>query len=245
MHRIHAPLAAALALVAPAALAQSPDLGGPMKHIEVQLVGSTLEAHIDSLVDTPVLRDSGVLYTGGPAVLNGTHFNAQHGWSVGGFWSLPPGSFVWIEQIEASDGLTVYLQGTYAPIFSTEGTSPRIRWSGAMLHNWYSTSTPGPHQATYIVYLGDAAGIPTSGYEGAVVALDFLNDLALCTADFNHDAEVDILDFLDFLDAFGGCDGQPAPCPSVDVNADVNGDTGIDILDFLDFLDAFGTGTCP
>ncbi len=66
-------------------------------------------------------------------------------------------------------------------------------------------------------------------------------DTCLCAADYNGDGDDDILDFLDFLDDFGSCENQPAPCGSA-ANADFNGDTIIDILDFLDFLDAFGTG---
>ncbi len=63
-----------------------------------------------------------------------------------------------------------------------------------------------------------------------------------CAADFNLDGEADILDLLDFLDSFGQCEGQPAPCAPLGIEADLNGDTIIDIVDFLDFLDAFGTG---
>lgn len=66
-----------------------------------------------------------------------------------------------------------------------------------------------------------------------------------CLADFDGNGEVDILDFLDFIDGFGACENQPAPCPSEDVNADFNGDTFVDVLDFLDFIDAFGAGACP
>ncbi len=62
-----------------------------------------------------------------------------------------------------------------------------------------------------------------------------------CLADYNGDAEVDILDFLDFFDDFGACESQPAPCGTIS-DADFNGDTIVDILDFLDFLDAFGSG---
>ncbi len=62
-----------------------------------------------------------------------------------------------------------------------------------------------------------------------------------CPSDVNADFTVDVLDFLDFLDAFGNCENQPAPCGTV-VEADYNGDTFVDVLDFLDFLDAFGTG---
>lgn len=64
-----------------------------------------------------------------------------------------------------------------------------------------------------------------------------------CPPDVNDDGEVDILDFLDFIDSFGTCDSLPAPCTGTSgVSADYNGDTLVDILDLLDFLDAFGTG---
>ena len=64
-----------------------------------------------------------------------------------------------------------------------------------------------------------------------------------CPADYNGDTSPDILDFLDFFDDFGSCEGLPAPCGSIS-NVDVNGDTFVDVLDFLDFIDAFGNG-CP
>ena len=64
-----------------------------------------------------------------------------------------------------------------------------------------------------------------------------------CPVDVNGDTEADVLDFLDFIDAFGACDGQPAPCAGASgVSADFNGDTSVDVLDFLDFIDAFGAG---
>lgn len=63
-----------------------------------------------------------------------------------------------------------------------------------------------------------------------------------CVSNYNGDAEMaDILDLLDFLDDFGSCELDPAPCGQFG-NADVNGDTLTDILDFLDFLDHFGLG---
>lgn len=64
-----------------------------------------------------------------------------------------------------------------------------------------------------------------------------------CPADVNGDTVSDIQDFLDFTDAFGLCENQPAPCGgSSGVSADFNGDTFVDVLDFLDFFDAFGQG---
>ncbi len=64
-----------------------------------------------------------------------------------------------------------------------------------------------------------------------------------CPADVNGDTTPDVLDFLDFIDSFGACENQPAPCSgSSGVEADYNADTTVDVLDFLDFIDAFGTG---
>ncbi|QYK46808.1 MAG: hypothetical protein KF838_08410 [Phycisphaeraceae bacterium] len=62
-----------------------------------------------------------------------------------------------------------------------------------------------------------------------------------CAADINGGG-LDVTDLLDFLDAFGTCENQPAPCSSGGISGDFNGDTFVDILDFLDYLDAFGTG---
>lgn len=52
-----------------------------------------------------------------------------------------------------------------------------------------------------------------------------------CIADYNGDTLVDILDFLDFIGAFG--DG--------DLFADYDGNCEVDILDFLDFFADFGS----
>ncbi len=74
-----------------------------------------------------------------------------------------------------------------------------------------------------------------------------LNNLigSRCPADVNADTLADILDFLDYLDAFSACENLSAPCAGPGgIPADFNGDTLIDILDLLDFLDAFGQA-CP
>jgi hypothetical protein len=62
-----------------------------------------------------------------------------------------------------------------------------------------------------------------------------------CAADYNGDTTPDVLDFLDFMDDFGACEGLDAPCGSFG-DADANGDTIVDVLDFLEFIDAFGGG---
>lgn len=63
-----------------------------------------------------------------------------------------------------------------------------------------------------------------------------------CIADVNLDCAVDVLDLLDYLDAFGSCQGSPAPCGTQGFDADLNGDATIDILDLLDFLNVFSAG---
>ncbi|MBX3362049.1 MAG: hypothetical protein KF705_11525 [Phycisphaeraceae bacterium] len=66
--------------------------------------------------------------------------------------------------------------------------------------------------------------------------------IVTCAANVNGDLDLDVLDFLDFINAFGSCEGQPAPCSAGGISADFNGDTIVDILDLLDFLDAYGRG---
>lgn len=117
-----------------------------------------------------------------------------------------------------------------------------------------SASVPsGKHPfpvSTFPIGAGSTSGFAS---DHRPVIIDFALPLAPppppCPADVNGDTLVDVLDFLDFFDAFGQCDGQPGPCvpPGSTVNADYNGDTAVDVLDFLDFFDAFGTnqGVCP
>lgn len=170
----------ALVAFAGSALAQTPQMGGPMKHIMVTLTGGTsLEAMVDPSVPTPVMQNYGHTYTGNAGVLNGTMYNAQYGWMVEGFWAPPSGSLLWIEQLSATPGLLAYSggtmmnQGTFAPIFGTGGSSPRIQWSGTMLHNWYAATAAGDYSANYRVYFGDANGAATSGYMASEVTLNW------------------------------------------------------------------------
>lgn len=64
----------------------------------------------------------------------------------------------------------------------------------------------------------------------------------LCLSDLTGEGDVDIIDFLEFMDAFAACDGSDAPCFSNGINPDVNGDGLVDILDFLEYIGAFGDG---
>lgn len=99
------------------------------------------------------------------------------------------------------------------------------------------TSSPGTYSGTLII-TSDAPDQPT-----LIVTLTGEVVDGACGPDVNGDTTVDVLDFLDYLEAFGSCEQQPAPCSSPGgVDADYNGDDSIDVLDFLDFLDAFGVG---
>ncbi|MFG0292237.1 MAG: hypothetical protein ACF8MJ_03680 [Phycisphaerales bacterium JB050] len=161
------------------AYADMPQMGGPMKHIMVSLDGDMLMAHVDPSVPTPVLMDYGHEYDGDASVLNGTMYNAQYGWMVEGFWAPPSGSSIWIEQTSATPGLLAYSggtmmdQGSFDPIFGTDGSSPRIEWDGTMLHNWYAVTAPGEYLASYAVYFGDDLGNPIPGFEPAQVTLQW------------------------------------------------------------------------
>ncbi|MBX3366153.1 MAG: hypothetical protein KF912_02410 [Phycisphaeraceae bacterium] len=60
--------------------------------------------------------------------------------------------------------------------------------------------------------------------------------------DINADLIIDILDLLEYMDAFGTCSGSPAPCTSSSgVSGDFNDDGWTDILDFLEFFEYFGS----
>jgi hypothetical protein len=150
-----------------------------MKHIMVHLHGTALEGHVDASVATPIMVDYGQTYAGNAAALNGRMYNAQYGWMVEGFWAPPAGSVLWIEQLSATPGLLSYSggtmmnQGSFAPIFGTAGSSSRIQWNGAMLHNWYAATSAGDYSATYRIYFGDAQGNATDGFQAGEVTLNW------------------------------------------------------------------------
>jgi hypothetical protein len=232
-----------LALIAGCAASASganPQMGGAMKHLGVELHGGTmLHVHVDNTVPTPEFADYGETYAAPADVLNGMMYNAQYGWMVEGFWTPPSGATLWIEQIAATPGLRAYSggtmmnQGTFDPIFGTDGSSPRIAWSGAMLHNWYAVDASGVYQATYSVYFGDASGNPLAGYMPAEVTIDWYAQ-SDCIADFVDDGVLDFFDVQAFLAAFS----VHAP------QADVIADGVFDFFDVQAFLSSFSQG-CP
>lgn len=231
-------------LLASTAGAATPSMGGPMKHIMVERVGNNLVATIDDSIATPVLTQyAGAIYSGPAAVLNQTAYNSQYGWTVEGFWDLPPGGTLWLEQIAATPGLAAY-SPAFAPIFATAGSAPRIAWDGVMLHNWYATHSGGPHFAEYTVYFGNDQGAPLPGYGAATVRLTWESSLPACPADLNADGFVDDTDFVIFAQAYDlfdcGSPTMPAACP-----ADLNTDGYVDDTDFVLFAQQYDLFACP
>jgi len=167
-------LAGELALVA--ARAQNyvtPRLGGgqvaaDMVHIDIyyDADANRLNARVDDSFGLPQLRplEPGLAFDPQTAfaVLTGKAYNAQYGWNVGGFFTIPAGAAIWIEQIDSSPGLETYegwgKSGSYTPLFGT-ANSPRLwQWSGVMLHNTYAILDPVTNRffAEYRIYFGDA-----------------------------------------------------------------------------------------
>lgn len=143
------------------------------------------------------------------------------------------------------DGQTVEVGDPVSFTVVASGTNLSYQWRKNF------ASIPGsPNAPTYTIpsaALGDAGNytVTVTGSCGVVqsnVATLVVNEPAPdCPADYNGDGNGDVLDFLDFLDDYSACDGQPAPCGNAG-NADVNDDGQVDILDFLEFLDAFSQG---
>lgn len=171
-----AAVTSAFALFAAAhAAADTPRMGGPMKHVVVSFDGAAIHAEPDPLVATPLLQNYGATYAAPADVLNGTMYNAQYGWMVEGFWSAPEGAVIWIEELEAPATLETYRgMSSYLPIFGTNASSQRLQWGGGMMHNWYASEFPGTFEATYRVYFGAPDGTPLPDFGAATVTLNWV-----------------------------------------------------------------------
>lgn len=161
-----------------------PNIPGPMRHVMIGLDSATgeLTAHIDPGAPAEMQQYPGQVYSGAASVLNDTYYNSQYGWLNDGFVDPGAGNAIWIEAISVSSGLNVYEGGmrpmaamhSYAPIQGTAGSSAAWIWGGTMTHNWYAADSLGNYEATYNIYVGDAAtGAPVSGFTTAQVTLAF------------------------------------------------------------------------
>jgi hypothetical protein len=174
-----------VALALPTAVAQdylTPKLGGgqvaaEMVHIDIyyDAEANQLHARVDDSHGIPELRalapgeafDPEASY----AVLNGKAYNAQYGWNVGGFFTIPPGAAIWIELTDASPHLETYegwgRTGSHIPIFGTDNSPLLWKWSGVMVHNTYAVFNPVTDRffAEYHIYFGDPATGSPAGFE--------------------------------------------------------------------------------
>jgi len=154
--------------------ADSPHLGGPMKHVLIFLDDNNISLEIeDGQPDERVelIRYEGESYDGAASVLDDKPYSARYGWLAGGFIALPANSSIWIEQIAQTPGLDTYEALTFDPIFGTSGSDTLWEWNGTMTHNWYTGSRVSVYDATYRVFIGDFAGTPLPDYNPAEITL--------------------------------------------------------------------------
>lgn len=157
------------------ALADNPTLGGSMSHLLVTLFQNEIYITYESPSMSVVsMQDNTGTFTGSSSVLNNLGYNAQFGWLANGFISLPPSSGIFVRTIAMSEHLSVYQQGSFDPIFGTDGSSDIWQWNGTMTHNWYATDVHGPHSARYEVFVGDLSGNPRAGFTSGFVDFNFV-----------------------------------------------------------------------
>jgi hypothetical protein len=232
---------AGIALGAPSCLGGLPPLGGPMNHVLVTLDASGRFSLSVEEPGTLELIEPDALFTGPASVLNGTRFNAQHGWLVSGLWAPPAGTFVRIETIEVDPGLRFYAGRSFGsvvfmqPLHGTDGADAGFAWDGVMLHNYAAVSSPGVYEATFRVSIRDGAGEMVDGFEAGEISLSWVWTPD-CAADLAEPYGVlDLSDIASFVSAFVA--GEPA--------ADIASPGGVfDLNDIAAFVDAF-VGGCP
>lgn len=153
----------------------------PMEHVSLSLTDGHVHAHTNEGASVDLLRFEGEQYSGAASSLDDSYYSDQYGWVADGFISLGADEFMWIQLVDATDGLDVYEGGmrmmrenhTYEAILGTDGSSDAWMWSGVMTHNWYSAGELGTYQATYEVFVGDIDGNALSAYTSDTVTLNF------------------------------------------------------------------------
>ncbi|MCO6042571.1 hypothetical protein NG895_01495 [Aeoliella sp. ICT_H6.2] len=185
-----------------------------MKHADISFEAGVLSVHVDDTIATPVLRplDAGDEFdpAGTWGAINQHAYNFQYGWNPGRFDAYPPaGTWIWIEQLDASPELEVYQRPPASPsgqaIFGTDGSNPRWRWSLSMTHNLYAVASPlrDEYFAEYRVYIGDdTTGQPDSRFTPAEVTFYF-EALPELTGDYDENGTVNAEDYALWLEQFG------------------------------------------
>ncbi|TWT73801.1 hypothetical protein Pla123a_36950 [Posidoniimonas polymericola] len=158
-----------------------------MKHALVAYAGDALSVHLDAPPASPVTMTSGVgkSYDALFDVLEGKHFNSQHGWLPDGVLVPPAGAEVWIKRTGATTPagaeLHVYEGGmgnamaswTMNEIYAADGAI--WLWDRFMQHDLYVADLPGAYSVSFEVYLGDATtGDPLAGITPATTTFSFV-----------------------------------------------------------------------
>ncbi len=218
-----------------------------MKHADISFENGRLHVEVDESIDTPVLRpldpDQEFDPHGPWATLNGHAYNFQYGWNPARFDAYPPaGTWIWIEQLDASPELQVYQRPPAAPegapIFGTGSSSTHWRWSGSMTHNLYAVATPleSEYHAVYRVYIGsDATGEAVAGFEATEVTFTFAAS-PLLPGDYDQSGAVDIDDYQVWRSSFGSIGELRS-------GADGNGDGIVGLADYAIWRDHVASGT--
>ncbi len=220
--------------IAGSALADTPVLGGTMLHLLVSQNGQALEFQFETPVTEPVelLFHEGDVYSGPASVLTGTHYSGRFGWLADGFFDLPAGSGVFVENLGTSPGLSVYDAFSFAPILGTSGSSNIWQWGGMMTHNWYSATGPGVYSAAYRVYVGNASTRePIAGWTPVELTLEWFVP-SVCVADVNNDGVLSPADFTAWIASYNA---QSAGC-------DQNGDGFCTPADFTAWISNYNAG---
>jgi hypothetical protein len=214
--------------------AQAPSLGGSMLHLLIEQDGDSVVIDYETPLSGPIemFRYPGEMYAGAASVLDDTYYSGRFGWLANGFFNLPAGSGVFVENVGTTIGVRVYDAFSFAPILGTDGSDIVWEWSGAMTHNWYSVDGPGEYSATYRVYVGDAStGVDLPGWDHAFLTLEWFvpND---CVADVNGDGMLSPTDFSAWINAFNN--GDPG--------CDQNGDGSCTPTDFTAWIANYNAG---
>ena len=80
--------------------------------------------------------------------------------------------------------------------------------------------------------------MPNLDITGTLGSADVTVVEPMCAVDVNNDGEVNVLDLIAVIGAWGICDDPPAICP-----ADTNRDGVVDVLDLIAVIK--GWGLCP
>jgi hypothetical protein len=161
-----------------------PNVWGDMVHVMIGVDQGGVHAHVDAAPDARVemMRFPGEAYTGSAAVLDNRWYSSQYGWLADGFISLGAGERIVIENTAMDAGLGAYEGGmrmmrqmhTYSPIFGTDGSDAASEWAGTMRHDWFAATSLGEFDASFRVFVVDAAGARVDSYGQAEVTLRFV-----------------------------------------------------------------------